>query len=308
MRKRPLGKTGLIVSELALGTWGLSGDAYGPVAELEVTRVVERALAQGIDIFDTADAYARGEMERRLGQILPSDARIITKVGTDLTSAPPRKRFDKAYLERAIDASAERLQRSQIDVVLLHNPSEATFRTGEAQQYLGTLKHAGRIRAWGVSAGSVRVARQAIVAGAEVIELAYNALWSDDLHELAADLSAHEVALVARSVLAHGLLAGHWSRERTFSPPDHRADRWKRTEFEDRIRQLDALRPLVGGAILTLRSVALRYVLANQLVAAAVLGPRSVAQLDELVREAGEPPYLSDAALSDLSSRVTKLA
>ena len=67
MRKRPLGNTGLLVSELGLGTWGLSGDGYGPVAEAEQEGVIERALALGITLFETADSYALGGMEKKLG-------------------------------------------------------------------------------------------------------------------------------------------------------------------------------------------------------------------------------------------------
>ena len=68
MRRRPLGKTGLSVTELSLGTWGLSGDGYGPVAESEQDKVIDRARALGVNLFETADGYAGGAMERRLGE------------------------------------------------------------------------------------------------------------------------------------------------------------------------------------------------------------------------------------------------
>src|SRR5690606_29931763 len=86
MKTRPLGKTGLVVSELALGTWGLSGDAYGPIAEADRDQVIARARAFGITLFDTADTYGRGEMERALGRLLGEDAgaQFVTKIGTEL--------------------------------------------------------------------------------------------------------------------------------------------------------------------------------------------------------------------------------
>ena len=65
MRQRLLGATSLDVTELALGTWGLSGDGYGPVSEAEQDKVIDRALAMGIRLFETADCYAEGRMERR---------------------------------------------------------------------------------------------------------------------------------------------------------------------------------------------------------------------------------------------------
>src|SRR5690606_39054510 len=83
MRLRPLGKTSISVSELALGTWGLSGDGYGAVPDAEQDRVIERARALGVTTFETADCYAAGDMERRLGKLLPDDGKtvVITKIG-----------------------------------------------------------------------------------------------------------------------------------------------------------------------------------------------------------------------------------
>src|SRR5262245_824738 len=64
VRKRPLGKTGLVVSELSIGTWGLGGEAYGKVEEADAERVLRRAVDMGFSLIDTADAYGGGRMER----------------------------------------------------------------------------------------------------------------------------------------------------------------------------------------------------------------------------------------------------
>jgi len=306
VRKRPLGKTGLEVSELALGTWGLSGDGYGPVAEGEIERVIPRALELGIDLFDTADIYGKGEMERTLGRLLPKDTTmIVTKIGTDLASVPPRKRFEVGFLRASFEQSQDRIGREALDIVLLHNPSMLAMATTEPFDFLKELKKRGTLKAWGVSAGSVEVARSAIHHGADVIELAYNLFVAADLHEIAGDLAESGAAVLARSILSHGLLTGHWTAERDFNRPDHRADRWTGNELKQRISQLEALRPVVTGPVLTLRSAAIRFVMSNQLVTSAVLGPRSVAQLEQLVREAGfGPPYLRDTALAELAARL----
>src|SRR5580692_7294700 len=102
IRARPLGKTGLVVSELSLGTWGLSGDAYGPVDAEVAEKTIARALDMGFSLFDTADAYGGGKMEALLGKMLRADgaknAVVVTKVGTDRTTDPPRKRVEPGYL------------------------------------------------------------------------------------------------------------------------------------------------------------------------------------------------------------------
>jgi aryl-alcohol dehydrogenase-like predicted oxidoreductase len=310
VRTRVLGETGIIVSELTLGTWGLSGEAYGPVDAAERDRVIDRALELGITAFETADVYGRGAIEQCLGERLAGkDVRIVTKVGTQrpqVSSVAPgyeqsHKRFERDYLHESVARSRERLRRDKIDVVLLHNPSLSTISGGDATAALEDLKASGAIGAWGVSAGDSTVARAAIGQRAEVIELAYNLFFSRDLHDLAADLAGGKAGVLARSVLSYGLLAGQFAPGRTFVSGDHRAERWSASELAKRIKQLDAVRWLVQGQVHTMRAAAVRYVLANQLVSTAVIGPKSVAQLDQIVRETeSAPPYLPDDAMARL--------
>lgn len=288
---------------MGLGTWGLSGDGYGPVDEAEAERTILRSLDIGFNLFDTADAYGAGRMERLLGRALADhpSAVIVTKGGTDRTTEPPRKRFDAEYVRTSVERSLKRLGRERIPVYLLHNPSADALATGDATGALKDLKKQGLVAHWGASVGDVEAARLAIQGGAEVIELAYNLLHSQDLHRLAGDLLVTRVGVLARSPLAYGMLSGGWAKDREFSPGDHRNDRWTRLELEKRVEQLGALRYLVHGDVGSLRAAAVRFVLSNQLVAAAVLGPRSVAQLEELVRETGAGPhYLPDEDLAQL--------
>ncbi|MBK8252895.1 MAG: aldo/keto reductase [Polyangiaceae bacterium] len=305
MRKRALGNTGVEVTELALGTWGLSGDGYGAVVAAEVDRVIDAALSHGIELFDTADVYAKGAIETKLGERIPKGKGfVVTKIGTDLAAQPIRKRFDPSFLEESLDRSAERLKRP-LDIVLLHNPTQAALEKAECVGFMREQKNIGKMRLWGVSAGSADVARTAIEQGAEVVELAYNLTLPGDLHAIAGEASQRGTGILARSVLAYGLLAGHWTQDREFYPGDHRADRWTREELRIRVSQLEGLREVASKYVLTLRAAALRFALANDLVSSAVLGPRSVAQLEQLIREAGsEPPYLRDTMLVELSAKL----
>jgi len=319
VRTRPLGQVGISISELTLGTWGLSSEAYGTVDPDERDRVIDRALELGITTFETADVYGRGAIEKCLGARLSgkSPAYVVTKIGTfrppPPEEAPPDalrgvyKRFDPEYLRESVERSRERLRREQIDVVLLHNPSATTMSRGEASAVMKELKTAGAVGAWGVSAGDIYVARAALAHGAEVLELAYNIFFSRELHDLAGDLTKANAGLLARSVLSYGLLAGHLASTQAFGDDDHRGLRWTRPEFETRLRQLDAVRPLVTGNVLTLRAAAVRFVLANEMVSSAVLGPKSVVQLEQLVREAGpEPPYLPTEGLTQLANDLAR--
>jgi len=307
MRTRPF-TSGRVVSELSLGTWGLSGDGYGPVSEEVQDEVSTRARAYGLTLYETADVYGSGAMEERLGRLLGADAEVcfVTKLGTDLLSAPARKRFDAEYLRERCEVSSRRLQRPCLDVVLLHNPCVQTLEQGTACEALSELKAQGKIAAWGVSAGSQAVAQAALGRGAEVLEVAYNIFSSNDLENL--DFAGRQVAVLARSVLSYGLLCGQWPDNKTFSPGDHRAERWTSEQLRSRLRQLSIVSGMLGGDVLTLRSAALRFVLSNPVVSSAVIGPRSRVQLDQLVREAGQgPEYLGPGVAARAREQVARL-
>jgi len=285
---------------MSLGTWGLSGDAYGPIDQPVQERVIRRALEMGVSVIDTADSYGGGQMERLIGRAIADrrDVVIVTKGGTDRATSPPRKRFDGPYLRERVEASLRRLAREPIDVYLLHNPSQNVIENSEAIDQLLELKKEGKIAHWGLSAGDVEVGRSALRRGAEVIELPYNLVYASDLHRLAGEVMVSGAGVLARSTLAYGLLSGSWTEEKDFPPGDHRADRWSKPELGLRLEQLGAVRFLVRGDVPTMRSAAVRFVLSNNIVSSAVLGPRNVEQLEDIVREVGMGPfYLTDEDL-----------
>lgn len=309
MRRRSLGKTGLEIPELCLGTWGLSGDGYGSVAEADQDQVIERALALDMKAFETADSYAQGAMESRLGRLLEKheDAIVITKVGTDRSVTPPVKRFDPEYLAEAVKKSRERLKRP-IDVLLLHNPSTIALTKDPTRDALLKLKEEGVIKHWGASVGNGEIGRVALDQGVEVLELAYNAFHTRDFSAIAILADEKGVGVLARSVLAHGLLCGQWPTTKTFAPEDHRRERWTDDELKKRLSQLSAIRPSVSGNVTSMRAAALRFALSENRIASVVLGPKSTLQLDQLVRDAGkEPPYLSEDAKRGLEHRLANV-
>lgn len=230
MRTRTLGKSGLVVSELTLGTLSLAGELYGPVEPAEADRTIARARELGVTLFETADVYgATGEsMEARLGRVLERDdqAYLVTKGGNDAQNS--RKRFDRMFLHRSAARSADRLRRKP-DVYLLHHPSVDTLRRGEAVGTLEELMRDGVIAKWGVACGEAAVAEVAIELGAPVIELPYNLFHQDDLNEVASKAVANNVGVLARSPLAYGLLCGTWPADKVFADGDHRRDRWNRS-------------------------------------------------------------------------------
>jgi aryl-alcohol dehydrogenase-like predicted oxidoreductase len=308
VRQRALGKTGLYVSEMGVGTWGLSGDGYGKVDAEVAENTVRRAIELGITMFETSDAYGAGESEALLGRVLEGkEAVLVTKGGTDRTTMPARKRFDSVFLRKSVMRSLKRLRRDKIDVYLMHNPSITCLDSGEAPSVLDTLKTEGRIAHWGVASGDAEVAFAAIAQGASVIELAYNLFHSVDLNRIAGEIMVNGVGVLARSVLGYGLFSDTWTKDRVFEDGDHRADRWTKDDLERRIDQLETVRYLVSKDVKTLRGAAVRFALSNTLVSSAVLGPKNPLQLEDLVRETGSGPiYLPDADLAVLPRKLIR--
>ncbi len=314
MRQRPLGKTGKVVSELAVGTWGLSGEPYGPVDEKDAEAVLAKALDVGVTLFDTSDSYGGGKMEVLLGRMCKGkdDVVIVTKGGTDRRIEPPVKRFDEEYIRGAVERSLKRLGLEAIPVYLLHCPSRDALVDRDDQKsaltILKTLQREGKIQHVGVSCGTEDVLEQAIEDGAEVVELAYNIFYSGPLTRKTGDIMVRRPGVLARSVLNYGVLAGHWTRDREFPDTDHRSQRWTRMELEHRVDQLDALQFLVKGDVRSMRGAAVRFVLSSHVVSAAVLGPRTVEQLEQLVRETGGGPrYIKDDDLIQLYRELEKV-
>jgi aryl-alcohol dehydrogenase-like predicted oxidoreductase len=309
MRTRTLGKTEIIVSELGLGTWGLSGTGYGPVPDTEARQVIERARLMGVTLFETADGYGAGRMEKELGEVLKDPrSTVVTKWGTDLVSSPARKKFDDSFLKKSAEESRARLGDTLRVVGLLHNPSQKALEKGSGVETMKQLVKDGVISAWGMSVSDEASAEAALKHEPQVLSLPYNILHVVPLRKVSAEIEKQGTGLLAHSVLFYGLLAGRWAPSKDFRSYDHRSERWPPGALRERIRQLDAVRPLVSGDVTTMRSAAVRFVLENKLVSSAILGPRSSSQLDQLVRECrAEPPYLSEGKLSALEARLKEM-
>jgi aryl-alcohol dehydrogenase-like predicted oxidoreductase len=310
VRLRPLGKTGLNVTELAVGTFGLSGDGYGPVVHEEAKATLEKALDMGITLFETADAYGAGKMEALLGELtagLPGIT-VVTKVGIDRSTVPPKRRFDKEYLEAAIARSAKRLKKDALDVLLLHHPSDDFLLQHTCGALMRDFVQRGLIKHWGCAVTSHDCGQFAISEGAKVVELAYNLTHVRELNRMTGDVMVERTGVLARSVLSYGMLSGTWNKDRKFPEGDHRSERWTREELNERLDRIEEFRFLIRDDIHSLRAAALRFALSSSVVTSVVLGPKNAEQLKELVRDAGAGPrYMSDDDIKEVYRTLERL-
>lgn len=295
MQSRTLGRTDLRFSEITLGTWGLATESYGPVRTTRFDETLRAALDAGVTAFDCAPVW--GDSETRVGRMLEetkADAIVITRGGARIVDGRLQQSFDPEALIADCEASLQRLGREQIDLWLIHNPGDVTIRAGDWRPAVEQLEEDGKIRAWGMSVGDAEEARLAIDAGVSAICITHNLLAPTALDDLATDLTTHGVGVLARSPLMYGLLAGRWSEGRRFVHADHRANRWSRRAFEERIHQVEDLRFLVGPDHSDLATAAIRFVLSYPSVTSAILGARDPYQIGAAIDAADGPPYLSD--------------
>jgi aryl-alcohol dehydrogenase-like predicted oxidoreductase len=302
MRTRQLGRSGITVGEIGLGTWSLSGDGYGPVTPDDARATLEAALEEGVTFLETSDCYAEGRVESLLGEVLEARGRasvvVSTRIGVDRSGEVARKRFEPEYITRACEASLKRLRSDYVDALVLHNPLPHTLRRPETWSALEALKKSGKARLVGASVGSVEAGEAAVSNGADVLVVPYNLLYSKVLHGLSAAISGAKVAVVARSPFGYGVLADTWGASRRFRDDDHRMYRWSSADLSRRVRQREALRPLVKGDIASLRDLALRYVLANGLVSVVTPGARLVVHARQNAHAVASTPYIPDADLA----------
>ena len=299
MEYRHLGRSGLMVSELAYGNWITHGDQ---VEEQAAADCVRAAMDEGITTFDTADAYAGGRAEEVLGRALHGVRResleIFTKVYWPTGDKPNDRGLSRKHVTESLHASLRRLQTDYVDLYQAHRydyetPIEETMRAFD------NLVRAGKVLYVGVSewraeqiAAALRVAGELGLDRIVSNQPQYNMLWRVIEPEIVPLCEKEGVGQIVFSPIAQGILTGKYEPG-TPPPADSRATapagsgfikRWLR---DDTLSAVQRLRPLAEEAGLSLAQLAVAWTLQNQNVSAAIVGATRPAQVRENVKAAG---------------------
>lgn len=274
MKKRILGASDLVVSELALGCMSLGTD------ELNAHRVIEAALEVGINYFDTADLYDLGNNERILGAALKGirdKVMIATKVGNRWNDQKAGWSWDpsKAYIKEQVKQSLKRLDIDYIDLYQLHggtleDPIEETIEAFE------DLMHEGYIRFYGISSIRPNVIREYVAKSSIVsIMMQYNLLDRRPEEIALPYLSEHGISVVCRGSLAKGLLTERKWDDFTASVKQNGYLNYSSLELKELLSLLKEKvaidRPLT--------EIAVQYCLAQSAVSSVVIGASSPEQV-----------------------------
>ena len=307
MNYRALGATGLVVSEIGFGAWGIGGrtvaqTSYGDTDDQTSLTALARALERGITFFDTSAAYGDGHSEELIGQAIKgrrAQVVIATKAGYESWDRPPD--FSSPAILASTEASLRRLGTDYLDLLQLHNPPVEVLAASDVREALERLLDTGKIRAWGISSKGPQEALEAARAGAPVVQANFNMM---DVRAIACGLldevARTGVGFIARTPLCFGFLSGTIKRETRFPPGDHRA-RWSRAQLENWIdgacELLAALSTPPGEKA---AQAALRFCLAFPAVSGTIPGIMRPAEADQDAAASSLGPLPSEAVAAVL--------
>ena len=306
MEYRNLGKSGLRVSPLCLGTMMFGGATDEPTA----ARIVARAQEQGVNFIDTADGYAGGSSEEITGRAIAANRSwwvLATKIANPTGKGPNAHGLSRRHVIDAVHASLRRLGVETIDILYLHKEDHAT-PLAETVRALGDLIGEGKLRYFGVSnyrawrvAEICRICDELGIDRPVVSQPLYNALNREPEIEHLPACGHFGLGVVPYSPLARGVLTGTY-RPDVPPPPGTRAGRQDRRMLESEWRQ-ESLHIAVELAEhakargITPGQFALAWVLNNRFITGAVGGPRTEEQWEDYVGALGYRLNAEDEAL-----------
>ena len=287
MKYRQLGKTGLRVSAIGLGTMVHAGH-FGAMKDSDSLSAIQTALDLGVNFIDTSDAYGAGYSETLLGNALKSrrDKVILATKGGNVMVGPNRGKriFEPDYISQVMDESLKRLQTDYIDLYQLHNPTVDVIEKGAVWEVLERAKQAGKIRHYGVSINTVEEGVAAVKNGrAETIQVEYNLLAQEPRETIFPLAEKAGVGIIARVPLKRGILTGKMTLadEARFQGEDVRARSFKGEAFAKELAKAEQLKFLVHGPVKNLCQAAIAFCIVHPAVSVVIPGARNAEQMRE---------------------------
>ena len=298
MKYRKLGHSGLIVSEVALGSMQFGGKMnMGNLGQEDTTRMVKVALDNGVNFFDTADVYSLGESEMLLGNALKGireEIVVATKVRLPMGGADHfnRSGATRVNILREVEGSLERLQTDYIDLYQVHGwdsntPLEETLRT------LDDLVRQGKVRYIGLSnymswqaATAIGLQKRLGLERFATAQMYYSLVGRSLEFEFQSFAEYHDVGILVWSPLAGGFLTGKYTRSNPPPAGSRFADAGQFVPFdrETGYRVVDALKEVASRRGASPARVAIAWLLGRRAVSSVIVAARRTEQLEDNIR------------------------
>ncbi|MER6606200.1 aldo/keto reductase [Streptomyces sp. NPDC000927] len=291
MRCRALGRSGLSVSEIGYGAWGIGESAWVGATESESVRALHRAVELGVNFVDTARGY--GESERIVGRVVRErsgdEVLVATKVPPKnrMWPAPegidPAETFPGEHIRESLETSLRVSGLDHFDVLQFHVWSDDWVGRGDWLETIGALKQEGKIRLFGVSVNDHRPdsALALVRSGAvDSVQVIYNVFDQAPADELLPACAEHGVGVIVRVPLDEGGLTGRITAGTTFPEGDWRGRYFRDDRPAQVERRVAAIAADLGVPTDGIAEYALRFVLSSPEVSTVIPGMRSARNVE----------------------------
>jgi aryl-alcohol dehydrogenase-like predicted oxidoreductase len=298
MKLKPLGRTGLFVSELCLGTMTFGGGAegiWGKIGQLqqgEAERIIGSAVDAGINFIDTADVYAAGRSEEITGQAIKNlklardNVVVATKVFGETGPGPNQRGATRSHIVSALKESLRRLQVDHVDLYQIHGFDPAT-PIEETVRALDTMVQHGHVRYVGVSnwaawqiMKAIGISERLNLARFESLQAYYTIAGRDLERELVPMLQSEGIGLMVWSPLAGGFLSGKYGRDQKGEAGDRRTTfDFPPVEKERAFDVIDVMREVATERGVSVAQIALAWLLHQPAVTSVIIGAKKAEQL-----------------------------
>ncbi|MHB8734038.1 MAG: aldo/keto reductase [Terriglobales bacterium] len=306
MRYRTLGRTGLQVSEIGYGAWGIGGSQWVGADDSTSVRSLQRAREAGVNFFDTALAYNEGHSEELLGRAFGTSREVIIA-----SKVPPKNQiwpakpestleevFPKAYVLECLDLTLRHLGRDQVDLFQFHVWNDAWASQEEWHSTVHTMRASGKTAHIGISINDHQPANalQALETDLiDAVQVIYNIFDQSPDDVLLPYCHEHQIGVIARVPFDEGSLTGKVRPETVFPPADFRNSYFAGDRKAEVWARVQRLAQDAGVAIDALPALALQFCLSHPAVSTVIPGMRTPAHV------------ASNTAVSDLGALPTAL-
>ncbi|MFP4536047.1 MAG: aldo/keto reductase [Spirochaetaceae bacterium] len=311
MNYRRLGKTGMKISEVSLGTWQVGGGWGGAFDDKTAEAILNHAIDQGINFIDTADVYDAQKSEAAVGRVVRSrgeEVFVATKCGRQI-SPHVNEGYTPEVLRKFVEDSLRNTGLETLDLIQLHCPPTQVYYRPEIFELFDRLKEEGKIRNLGVSVEKVEEALKAIeYENVTTVQIIFNMFRHRPRERFFPEAVAKDVGVIVRVPLASGLLTGKFDKSTTFDESDHRnfnregaafdkGETFSGVEYEEALEAVDELKSVLPRENSLVHS-ALRWVLDHSAVSTVIPGASKVEQLTQNVKASDLPPLTAEAHAS----------
>ncbi|SDG77784.1 aldo/keto reductase [Winogradskyella thalassocola] len=301
MKYRKLGRTGIEISEISLGTWAFGNKVYGGVDEKDGINTIHAGIDMGVNIFDTAPQYGTPEQdgvaEIVLGKALKGKrdkVHVSTKFGRNPTIKNGASQFYKSRIIDSVEESLTRLQTDYIDVLFFHSPFSPEEINDDVWEGIEQVKKQGKVRFIGHSISMFHQTEQmarhwAKESKIDVIQVVLS-LMNKESQQLIEDLQEYPIGVFGRECLANGFLSGAITKDTNFAEGTLNA-RYSRQEIEERVDQVNAFKFLLRDDVKNMPQAALRWVLDQKGISTVLSGAKNISELKGAVSASEAKPF-----------------